>query len=164
MIFAPLLVIARVLDPFFLWLEAQLSALFREPVVTAPKATPTAPGAAQPGIFEKLVPWLPGLLINILLAVVGIAVVLAVVGFLVLYLERVRKTGLRNEAEEEGTERITAGGGILERGARALRRSPRDDGGTRRVTRGLPRGAGGRMSEHLHPPAGVVSTNRRMEE
>ncbi len=70
--------------------------------------------------FER-VPWLPDLLMNALVIVGIIVAVVAGVGFLLLYLEHVRKEGMRDEAEDEGTEPATFGGGILERGVSALR-------------------------------------------
>ena len=123
LIFALLLVIARLLNPFFLWLEAQLSALVRDPTPHLPEGTPVAPSAAERGFFEKLPAGVPNLLVDVLVVVGLIVAGLALVGLLLLYLERVRKGGLPDEAEEEGSERITAGGGILERGLRALRNS-----------------------------------------
>ena len=121
LIFALLLVIARLLNPFFLWLEAQLSGLLRDPTLRLPEGAPAVPVATQPGFFEKLPTWLPNLLVDVLVVVGLIVAGLALVGFLLLYLERVRKGGLADEAEEEGSERITVGGGILARALHALR-------------------------------------------
>ncbi len=121
--FAFLLVIARLLNPFFLWLEAQISGLLRDPTLNLPEGAPVAPSAAESNFFEKLPPWVPHLLVDVLVVVGLIVAGLALVGFLLLYLERVRKSGLADEAEEEGSERITVGGGILARGLRTLRNS-----------------------------------------
>ncbi len=120
LIFALLLVIAQLLNPFFLWLEAQLSGLLRDPTLQLPELSAVAPEATQPGLFEKLPTWVPNLLADVLVVAGLIVAGLALVGFLLLYLERVRKGGLRDEAEEEGSERVTVGGGILARGMRAL--------------------------------------------
>ncbi len=121
LVFALLLVIARLLDPFFLWLEARLSGLLRDPALQLSELSAVASATTQPGFFEKLPTWVPSLLADVLVIAGLIVAGLALVGFLLLYLERVRKGGLQDEAEEEGSERITVGGGILARGMRGLR-------------------------------------------
>jgi hypothetical protein len=51
---------------------------------------------------------------------IGLVIVL-VLGFVLLYLRKIDRSQLCQEAEEEGDETITLGGGILNRGARWLR-------------------------------------------
>jgi hypothetical protein len=83
---------------------------------------PTAPLAPdQPGLLERLPASLTSALGSILL-VLGILVAAGlVIGFFLLYLERVQRTRTRVEEEEEGAERMTAGGGLFDRGAQTLR-------------------------------------------
>jgi hypothetical protein len=118
--FALLMVIGQMLNPLFLWLEALLLKLLGTPVQSGSEVAPAGPAVTQPGYFAKLPAEVPHLLVDILVVVGIVVAVIAVTGFLLLYLERVRKGGLRDEAEEEGLERVTSGG-ILERGVRALR-------------------------------------------
>lgn len=120
LIYALLMGIAQLLNPFFLWLEARLAAMFSGRDLEVPELAPAAPTVPQVNPFERM-PWLPGLLVDALLIVGIIVVVIAGTGFLLLYLEHVRKEGLRDEAEDEGTEPATLGGGILGRGVAALR-------------------------------------------
>jgi hypothetical protein len=118
--FALLVLIGQVLNPLLLWFEAQLMRLLRDPSLSGLEIAPVAPAATEPSFFAKLPVWVPNLLFDVLVIVGIVVAALAVVGFLLLYLERVRKGGLRDEEEEEGAERVTVNG-ILERGARALR-------------------------------------------
>jgi hypothetical protein len=85
-----------------------------------PELGATAPTTMEANPFER-VPWLPGLLMNALVIVGIIVAVVVGVGFLLLYLEHVRKEGISDEAEDEGREPATFGGGILGRGVDALR-------------------------------------------
>ncbi len=118
--FALLMVIGQVLNPLLLWFEAQLLRLLRTPNLSGAEIAPVAPTGTQPSFFEGLPAWVPNLLFDVLVIVGIIVAALAVAGFLLLYLERVRKGGLRDGDEEEGAERVGAGR-ILERGARVLR-------------------------------------------
>ena len=56
-----------------------------------------------------------------LLVLIAIGVVLGIVIFLLLFLERVRKSGQLTEAEDEGLEPATLGGGILSRAVAGFR-------------------------------------------
>ena len=115
-----LLFLARIVDPMLLWLEAKLTALLAEGGFGLdPGGAATAPRTEQPSPLDALPPWLPTLVVNVAIAV-GIAVAaLAVIGFLLLYLERVRRSKAHPESEEEGRETPTFGGGILGRGLHA---------------------------------------------
>jgi hypothetical protein len=118
--FALLMLIGEALNPLLLWFEAFILRLLRSPSLSGFEIAPVAPATTEPSFLAKIPAWIPNLLVDALVVVGIIVAVLAVTGFLVLYLERVRKGGLRDEAEDEGTERVTADG-LLERGARALR-------------------------------------------
>jgi hypothetical protein len=118
--FALLMLIGQALNPLLLWFEALVLRLLRNSNLSGFGVAPVAPAATEPSFLAKIPAWIPNLLVDALVVVGIIVAVLAVTGFLVLYLERVRKGGLRDEAEDEGTERVTADG-ILERGVRALR-------------------------------------------
>jgi len=118
--YAILLMIARLLDPFFLWLDAQIAALFRNRVLQLPQLGAVAPSTTQPNPFEKLPIWIPNLLANGLLAIAILIAIITGVVLLLIYLERVRKGGLSDEAEDEGTERATFGDGVLRRGLAAV--------------------------------------------
>ena len=59
----------------------------------------------------------------VLLLIVG--AVLGLLVFLLLYLDRVRKAGMRAEGEEEDREPGSFGGGLMSRGLDALRRAVR---------------------------------------
>ena len=118
--FALLMVIGQALNPLLLWFEAFILRLLRNSNLSGFEIAPVAPAATEPSFLAKIPAWIPNLLVDALVVVGIIVAVLALTGFLVLYLERVRKSGLRDEDEEEGAERVTAGG-ILERGTRALR-------------------------------------------
>ena len=120
LVLAVLLLMARLLEPFFLWLEARLMAMLRDAAVQAPELGSLVPTDTQPGPFERLPVWVGSLLSDALLVIGILVAIIAGVGFLLLYLERVRKGGLRDEAEEEGAERATFGGGILGRGLAAV--------------------------------------------
>ncbi len=119
-VYAALLVLGRLLDPFLMWLEARLTALLRDTTLPVPDLS-TATAQQQPSPLSKLPLWVPSLLGNLALAAGILLAALIIVGLLLLYLERVRKASARREAEEEGLEQVTFRGGILGRGAQALR-------------------------------------------
>jgi hypothetical protein len=117
------LFLLKVLGPVFEWIVARLRAIFeRGWIELQPMQQPTAPLAPdQPGLLERLPASLTSALGSILL-VLGILVAAGlVIGFFLLYLERVQRTRTRVEEEEEGAERMTAGGGLFDRGAQTLR-------------------------------------------
>ena len=113
--FALLMLIGEVLNPLLLWFEALVLRLLRNSNLSGFEIAPAVPATTEPSFLAKIPAWIPNLLVDALVVVGIIVAVLAVTGFLVLYLERVRKGGLRDEAEDEGTERVTTDG-ILERG------------------------------------------------
>ena len=118
--FALLMLIGEALNPLLLWFEAFILRLLRSPTLSGVEIAPVAPTVTEPSFLARLPAWIPNLLFDVLVVMGIVVAVLALTGFLVLYLERVRKGGLRDEDETEDAERVTAGG-ILERGARALR-------------------------------------------
>ena len=118
--FALLMLIGQALNPLLLWFEALVLRLLRNSNLSGFEVMPSAPAATEPSFLARFPTWIPNLLFDVLVVAGIIVAALAVAGFLVLYLERVRKGGLRDEDEVEGAERVTADG-ILERGARALR-------------------------------------------
>jgi hypothetical protein len=120
LVFALLMLIGQALNPLLLWFEALVLRLLRNSSLSGLEVPPAPPTAAEPSVLAKIPSWTPNRLVDALVVLGIIVAVLAVTGFLVLYLERVRKGGLRDEDEVEAVERVTAGG-ILEQGARALR-------------------------------------------
>ena len=118
--FALLMVIARLANPFFLWLEAQISGLLRKPALGLAERTPVAPAAAQPGFFEKLPAWVPDLLVDVLVIVGLIVAGLALVGFLLLTWNASARAGCvtrRRKKARNASPPVAASW----RGARALR-------------------------------------------
>jgi Domain of unknown function (DUF4129) len=113
----------RLFSPLFEWLVAWLRSVFEggwtELQPMQPPSPPPSDG--QPGLLERLPPGLTNALGSILL-VLGILVAAGLlIGFFLLYLDRVRRSRARIEEEEEGTEPFTAGAGLLDRGAQTLR-------------------------------------------
>jgi hypothetical protein len=118
------MLLLKLLGPLLEWLVTWLRAIFeRGWTELQPVQTEMAPSAeAESGILERLPSSLTSALGNILL-VLGILVAAGlVIGFFLLYLDRVRR---RNRApaeeEEEGAEPVTMGAGLLNRGAQTLR-------------------------------------------
>jgi hypothetical protein len=121
-VIAVALFLLKLLNPLFELLISWLRAIFeRGWTELQPVQQPLPPPSPeQPGLFERLPPSLTNVLGSIAL-VLGIVVAAGlIIGFFLLYLERVRRGRARVEDEEEGAERVT-GGGILDRGAQALK-------------------------------------------
>ncbi len=119
---AVVVLLGRLLDPILLWFEAWLTALLARGRQGAPEANPgVAGGGGTANPLQNLPRWPFDLARDALVLFVIVFAVLGVVIFLLLYLERVRKNGQRLEAEDEGLERATLGGGILHRAAESLR-------------------------------------------
>jgi hypothetical protein len=118
------LLLLKLLGPLFEWLISWLRAIIgRGWTELEPVQQPLPPPSdGQPNLFERLPNALTSTLGNILL-VLGILVAAGlVIGFFLLYLDRVRRRGRAPvEEEEEGSEPMTMGGGLLNRGARTLR-------------------------------------------
>jgi hypothetical protein len=118
------LLLLRLLDPLFEWLVTWLRAVMeRGWTELEPMQQPFPPPSdGQPSLLERLPSSLTNALGNILL-VLGILVAVGlVIGFFLLYLDRVhRRERERLEDEEEGAEPVTLGAGFLERGAQTLR-------------------------------------------
>lgn len=118
---AMVVLLGKLLNPLLLWLEAFLTGLLARGSVNEQQVQPGA--AAGPGNnpLANLPRWPFDLARTAILVVVLIMAVLGVIVFLLLYLERVRRSGMRIEDEDEGLERATMGGGILRRAGDALR-------------------------------------------
>ncbi len=114
--------LGRLLDPVLLWFEAWLTDLLNRGRNSGAELNPGVSGSGTgTSPFENLPRWPFDLARD---AILGLMLVLVVVGaiiFLLLYLERVRKSGLRSEDEDEGLERATFGGGLFGRAGDALR-------------------------------------------
>jgi hypothetical protein len=114
----------RVFSPLFEWLVAWLRAIFESGwTELRPVQTEMGPSAeVEAGILDRLPSSLTNALGNILL-VLGILVAAGlIIGFFLLYLDRVRRRNqARVEEEEEGVEPVTVGAGVLARGAQTLR-------------------------------------------
>jgi hypothetical protein len=123
LITALLILAAKLLDPLFRWLEALLQALLSK-VLGGQVVKPVVPaGAGQPAVTatQQVPPWIAAGLKQGLL-VLGIAiVVLLVIGFLLLYLEKSRRGGAQADGEEEEAEPLTLGSGIFANAVKSLR-------------------------------------------
>lgn len=114
--------LAQLLNPIFVFLEDLLRSLFRG---NWPDQEADAPALDLDRLAAEheasLVPaWLSQALLGILTAVVVIGAAAMLLGVLVLYLEKARSATEGEESEEESTEALTFGGGMLGRGLRAL--------------------------------------------
>ena len=125
LLLAALMLLVRVLEPFLTWLEEIVTRLMRASLGDQ-GAAPAAQGAGQrPDPLSNIPSWPIDLIRNAIVVFVIVVVVIGVLGFLLLYLERVRKAVGIDEGEEEDTEQATYGGGILRRGLDGLRRAAR---------------------------------------
>jgi hypothetical protein len=113
--------IGTLLNPLLLALEAWLARLISQGGRNGPQLNPGAGTGTGTNPFDNLPRWPFELARGALLAIVLIVAVIGVLIFLLLYLERVRKSGMRIEDEDEGLDRATLGGGILRRAVDALR-------------------------------------------
>ena len=122
LLLALLVLVARVLNPMVLWLEGMLIRMLGrfspELGELAPAVTGTEGG---PNPLDRLLAWPFELARDALVLIVTVLAVLGLIIFLLLYLERVRRSGLAAEAEDEGLDRATFGGGILGRALDSLR-------------------------------------------
>jgi hypothetical protein len=123
LVVAAILLLLELLNPVFEQIVAWLRAIFlRGWTELAPVASGTPPPSPnQPGLLDRLPSSVTNALGTILL-ILGILVAAGLmIGFFLLYLDRVRRRNRRRmEEEEEGVEQVTASG-ILDRGAQALR-------------------------------------------
>ncbi len=107
--------IVRLLDPLFRLLDGILSSLLAGAAM--PTLTEYGPSTAPDGqdaLTRELPYWLTDLLPRILTVAVLVIAVVAIVTFLLLWLERSRGRRVdRQEAEEETTEPWTPGAGLL---------------------------------------------------
>lgn len=122
---AALVWVGQLLNPVLLGLEAFLTRLMRRGDTTMEPLTPGVAGQPSPGLFDNLPRWPFDLARDVILVLMIVTAVLGLLIFLLLYLERVRKTGLRDEGEDEGMEPATFGGGLLGRGLDGLRNAGR---------------------------------------
>ena len=151
--FALLMLIGEALNPLLLWFEAFILRLLRSPTLSGVEIAPVAPTVTEPSFLARLPAWIPNLLLDVLVVVGIVVAVLALTGFLVLYLERVRKGGLRDEDEDEDAERVDCG---RHPGARRARPAQRGRADPAFRDRHAP--AGGHLgAEHLRQrePAGA---------
>jgi hypothetical protein len=123
LVVAVALFLLKLLSPLLEWLVVWLRAIFERgwtELLPVQQVSPP-PAPEQPGLLERLPSGLTSALSSILL---GLGILVAaglVIGFFLLYLERVRRRDRKRvEDEEEGSERVTVGG-ILDRGAQAMR-------------------------------------------
>jgi hypothetical protein len=125
LLLAALMLLLRLLEPLLDWLEGVITR-WMAGRLGQQAATPAVTGTGQPsGPLSNLSHWPIDLIRNAIIVFVIVVVVIGVLGFLLLYLERVRKVAGHEEGEEEDTERATYGGGIVQRGLDSLRRAAR---------------------------------------
>lgn len=122
---ALLVLLARLLNPLLLWFERAVINFLNARGELPEIALPAAPTGEQTNPFEQVPPWIGAILVDAAIIVGIVLATIAVLVVLLLYLERVRASGRRAEAEEERGEAITLGGGILRRGLDALRNASR---------------------------------------
>jgi Domain of unknown function (DUF4129) len=114
--------LARLLNPLLLGFEAFLTRLLNRPDAAGSEtAPPVTGGELGPNPFENLPRWPFDLARDVMIVIVVGVAALGLVIFLLLYLERVRKTGLQDEDEEEGRSPASFGGGIVDRALGSLR-------------------------------------------
>jgi hypothetical protein len=118
------LLLLKLLGPLMEWLVTLLRGVMeRGWTELEPLQQPLPPlSQDRPGLLERLPPGVTSALGSILL-VLGILVAAAlVIGFFLLYLDRVHRRGRAPvEDEEENAEPVTMGAGLLDRGAQTLR-------------------------------------------
>jgi hypothetical protein len=120
---AAILFLARLLEPLLVWVEALAERLMAgNPIMTQDQG-PIIGAAPDPSQGDALGRLQLDTLRDILIIVFAVLAVALLVGFLLVYLERVRRGGVRGEGEEEGQEPASFGGGILGRTVGALRRA-----------------------------------------
>lgn len=126
MVFALVLALGRILNPLLMWLEARLADLLSGWVfeLASPIATPTG-SVERPGLLERLPGWPLDVIRGVLVLLLVVGATLGFLVFMLLYLEKVRRSGDSATTEEESAERVTLGGGIIQRGLRSLRRAAR---------------------------------------
>lgn len=115
-------ILERLLGPVLVWLVEVLRRMMSglEPVLPQ-IGTAAAGGDTEPNAVERLQAWPLELLRDALVFIMIGAALLGLIVFLLLYLERVRKSGLQGEVEGEEQDRATFGGGILGRALDSLR-------------------------------------------
>jgi hypothetical protein len=118
---AALMLLGRLLDPIMVWLDSWLSELLARGRQSAEQASPSVSGSGGNNPLSNLPRWPFDLARDVVLALMIVLAVVGFVVFLLLYLERVRKSGNRSEDEDEGLERATLGGGLLRRAVDSVR-------------------------------------------
>ncbi len=122
LLLALLVMVARLLNPLLLWIEEVLASMLGDFSPDLAEPAPIITGTeGGPNPLEGVPAWPFELVRDALVIIVTVLVVLGLVIFLLLYLERVRRSGLAAEAEDEGLDRATFGGGILNRALGSLR-------------------------------------------
>jgi hypothetical protein len=113
--------LGRLFEPVFYWLERVITGMLRRVNPDAASGAQAAPGRGGTNPLENLPRWPLDLARDVIVVVVVVGAVLGLLIFLLLYLERVRRSGTRSEAEDEGLERATFGGGLFGRMLERLR-------------------------------------------
>jgi len=113
--------LARLLDPVLRWLVDALSAGWAAVQGTSESLQlPEAPAPAQaPG--REMPFWLTDVLPRVLLGVIILLAAVALIGFLLLWLERTRRASRAQQAEEEVTDGWEPDMSFLARGAESVR-------------------------------------------
>lgn len=117
-----MVVLGWLLNPLLMWLEARLADLLRDQRFDELLGFLT-PGVAESeeGLLTRLPAWARVALADLALGLFILVVAVVVLGFLLLYLERVRRNTARRSEEDADAEPATFGGGLLGRGWQALR-------------------------------------------
>lgn len=112
-------------EPLFLWLERVITGLLRRNDSAAPPVEIGPPARPGPNILDDIARWPFDLARDAIVVILIVTAALGLLIFLLLYLERVRKTGQRSEDEEEGLENASFGGGLFGRALDGLRNATR---------------------------------------
>jgi hypothetical protein len=115
-----LVVIFLILLPVLLWLQQRLQGLDLRGLVDAFTAFGQSLGSFQQQDVSKG-PMLPVWVGTVLRDLGILLVVLLALGLIWLYLERIRKQHIRDQAESGAGEEVTLGGGALQRAGQRLR-------------------------------------------
>jgi hypothetical protein len=113
--------LGQLAEPVFLWLEQVITGMLRRNDPNAPPVEIGPPARPGPNILDNIPRWPFDLARDAIVVILIVTAALGLLIFLLLYLERVRKSGGRSEDEEEGLESATFGGGLLGRALDGLR-------------------------------------------
>ncbi len=115
--------LAQLLDPVLRFLEGALRTLVQQVLSSGfPGALQTFLASLDAQRRSSQIPaWLLRVLLGVFLALIVIALAALIIGLLVLYLEKARRSASQQEGEEASREDLTFGGGLLGRGLAGLR-------------------------------------------